>query len=95
MKSELIKAPESDCCKAAMRVVGTETKHYRCNHCGMPCDQAQEETKPTHQDDDKRGILEGLKLAREEVIKGLFTEPVCISDVVKAIDELIEQHSGE
>lgn len=28
----------SNCCKAPMRVVGTVTKHYRCNHCGMPCD---------------------------------------------------------
>lgn len=42
----------------------------------------------------RAGMLEGLSIARDEVIKGLFKEPICISDVAREIDKLIKEYSG-
>lgn len=93
---------KSNCCKAPMRVVGTETKHYRCNHCGMPCDQAQEETKPTYQEGYDQGIVDGLKLSIEAIennydanVMANMSSYDCEAHIHTLISNLIKQHSGE
>lgn len=72
--------------------------HYTVKHV-EPCIRCDKMTDKVHTctptKQYRAGIVGGLEMAREEVVKGLFTEPVCISDIVKEIDKLIKQHTGD